>query len=411
MFYAAALLLPVLFVVVVWLFFSQADWPQHMTARALVASGASVVLSLAFGTVLLGAVGRAYVRLGDALRTVRRQNLQLRALHQAGLALNEELDLPSVLSRLVGLSRHVLDVASADLVLAEPEAPAEAGARAAAPRDATRLSVPVRFHDELLATLELARPGRPFEAEERVTAERFATRAGAAIANARLLDTVRQLGGAAERERIARELHDGTVQALYGLSLEMRAALMDAVETPAVLDPAMRGALERIGEILGGIRAYVSESAHAERDHSDLETALRGAVEPIVAGGAAAVAWRSELDAPLALPSGAVHEVAQVVREAVANAVRHGEAEHVVITTSVRGATLVLEVRDDGHGFDPRAPRSDGHGLRNMGMRMRILGGDLRVESNVGRGTRVVARLPWAAAAERTAVGARVLNA
>jgi signal transduction histidine kinase len=395
-FFTATLVLPPSFVVLVWLFFSRVDWPVRTSTRALFVTAVSVVLALGFAVILLRAIGRAYVHLEAALRKVRRQNLQLRALHQAGLALNEDLDVPAVLARIAALSRHVLDVATAEVALAdEGEGDGEADASVAADGlGATRLRVPVRFHGQLLAMLYLDRPGIPFGPEERQTAERFATRAGAALANAHLLETIRELGGAAERERIARELHDGTIQALYGLSLEMQATLLTDGPTEAELEAALRASVGRLGAIIQDLRAYVSESTHRERDHVDLGAALRQAIEPVVRGAAPALSWRVEPDARIPMPAGAAHELTQVVREAVANAVRHAEARSIDVALRLMGATLAVEVRDDGRGFDPGRSESAG-GLATMGARMRALGGELSIESGPGAGTRVIARLPW----------------
>lgn len=394
-FYTATLVLPPLFVVAVWLFFSHVDWPHAVATRALFVSAVSVVLAIAFSAFLLNATGRSYGRLRAALKTVRRQNLQLRALHHAGLVLNEELDLSSVLSRIVGLSRHVLGVASARL---EPVADGMPTARdEALPDDPADLRVPVRFHGQRLAILHLSRPGLPFAPEEAKTAERFATQAGAAIANARLLDEVRHLGGAAERERIARDLHDGTVQSLYGLSLKMHAALMSPSRTTDDLEAAMRSGLADLAQILREIRAYVSDARHAEHDHCDLETAMRAELDPLVAQLGARVEWRFQPARPVCVPVGTARELAEVVRESVRNAVRHANPTRVTITADVRAGSLLLEVRDDGRGFAADGSR-DARGLVDMARRMRRLGGELAVESRPGHGTRVVARLPWAAA-------------
>lgn len=391
-FYAGILILPPLFVIAVWLFFSNVHVPHAPATRALFVTAVSVVLSISFSTFLLGAVGRAYVRLGQASRTVRRQNLQLRALHQASLVLNEDLDLPTVLARIVSLSRHVLDVASARL---EPAADLPDDAPAA-PDDRSQLRIPMRFHGQLLATLYLSRPGRPFAPEEVKTAERFATRAGAAIANARLLEEVRRLGGADERERIARELHDGTVQALYGLSLELQAALLAPDHSREDLETALRMGVDRIAQMVRDLREYVTDSTHAVADHSDLQSVLRAELEPLIRPGGPRVEWQWRPDRPLAVPVSVARELAHVVGESVRNAMRHGDPHRITISADLRASGLTVEVRDDGRGFavDPSGA-SGGHGMRDMVRRMRGVGGTLSVDSRPGQGTRVRAHMPW----------------
>ena len=396
-FYFGTVLVPPLFVVAVWLFFSRVDWPHLAATRALFVSAVSLVLSVAFSMFLLNVVGRAYQRLRTALRTVRRQNLQLRALHRAGLVLNEDRDLESVLQRIVGLSRHVLDVASARL---ETVADGHASVGRPGPErsaDPTVLRVPVLFHAQLLAVLHLSRPGLPFADEEAKTAERFATSAGAAIANARLLEQVRRLAGAAERERIARDLHDGTVQALFGLSFEMQAALLDPGRTAEDLEAALRTAIERMGTVLRDLRDYVSESHHDEADRSDLESALRKALEPLSAAHRDQLEWRWPAVGPLYVPSGAAREVAAVVVRVVDNAFRLGGASHVTIAADVRAGSIVLEMRDDGLAHGGEAPGA-AYGFDELLGRIHDVGGELRLDMSDGQGTSVVARLPWLAA-------------
>jgi signal transduction histidine kinase len=89
----------------------------------------------------------------------------------------------------------------------------------------------------------------------------------------------------------------------------------------------------------------------------------------------------------------------QMAREALSNAARHSRASHVHVRLSVQEDTLVLDITDDGRGFDPERARSSGHlGLTNLADRATANGGEVDVDSTEGRGTRVLIRLPLAVA-------------
>lgn len=272
-FSAATLGAPPLFIVGVWLFFTRVPWHAPESDRALFVTLVSVAASLVFAAVLLRAIGSAYARLSQAAVTMHRQNLQLRALHAAGLALGKDHRLGAVLTRIEDLSRHVLNVRSARVTIEDPDGGED---RPASAPDSDEWDVPIRFRNRPLGVLRLrSRPGMEPGAEDRETAERFAAQAGAAIANAQLLEAVRQLGATAERERIGRDLHDGTLQSLYGLSLELRAALLDPDATREDLAGAIEHSLDGMAGVLSDVRAYVTQSARAARQEPDLERTLR----------------------------------------------------------------------------------------------------------------------------------------
>jgi signal transduction histidine kinase len=83
----------------------------------------------------------------------------------------------------------------------------------------------------------------------------------------------------------------------------------------------------------------------------------------------------------------------------VSNTLRHSGAKHVRIALRVDGDVVIASVEDDGHGFEPEAPRAAGHlGLVNLHDRAAAAGGSLEIHSEVGSGTRIIARLPLTAA-------------
>jgi two-component system nitrate/nitrite sensor histidine kinase NarQ len=102
-------------------------------------------------------------------------------------------------------------------------------------------------------------------------------------------------------------------------------------------------------------------------------------------------------EASTGVPSERRAELVQVLREAIANAVRHGRATSLTITGRIEGGKLVLAVTDDGVGFDVSGGAKEGHhGLRNMANRARMLDGHLKIDSAPGQGTTITIVAPLA---------------
>jgi signal transduction histidine kinase len=129
-------------------------------------------------------------------------------------------------------------------------------------------------------------------------------------------------------------------------------------------------------------------------DEKNLGEAVRRTVQRLV-GGATLRIW---IDAPRdRLSDNAVHALVNVVRELATNAVRHGGASTVSIRVSLDGDTLAGSVEDDGCGFDPKSRPgvAEGHfGLQGVEERLDELGGELSIESRLGKGTKVSFRIP-----------------
>jgi signal transduction histidine kinase len=238
----------------------------------------------------------------------------------------------------------------------------------------------------------------PSLAEEPELLDAVSAAAGIALENERLhaelrarLDELRGSrqrvieAGQEERQRLERDLHDGAQQRLVALSLQLK------LLGRAVDDPAARRQLE-------DAQQEVSRSLDELRDlargiHPAVLTAhgLSVALEQVVAHAPFPVAVDVSLDARLAEPV----EVAAyfVVTESLANAAKHARATRAAVAIRRAGSTLIVEVSDDGVGG---ANTDGGSGIRGLADRVEALGGRLRVWSEPGHGTRVLAELPCA---------------
>jgi signal transduction histidine kinase len=181
-----------------------------------------------------------------------------------------------------------------------------------------------------------------------------------------------------DRRRIARELHDGVVQELAFMRLE--AISLDGPAAERLAAAADRA----LDESRGAVQALTS--VHTDR----LDEALHGAVAEMA--GRYGFTYDMAAEPLPTLSAQERHAVLRIAREAVGNATRNGDAAAVRIALRAELGARVLEVADDGRGFDPAAVRG-GFGLRSMRERAAALGGVCTVESAPGRGTTV--RVVW----------------
>ena len=188
---------------------------------------------------------------------------------------------------------------------------------------------------------------------------------------------------AAERRRIARDLHDGVVQDLAGTSFRLAAAAQQAPrQEDAVALAEMSGSI-RAG--LRSLRSLLVEIYPADLDSSGLEAALTDLLASAQGNG---VSTSVEVDDVSDAPRDVVGIVWRVAQEAVRNALRHGAPDRVEVRVRRTDTSLGLEVSDDGRGFDPGSDPGRSHlGLRGLRDLVHEAGGELLVTSTPGSGT------------------------
>jgi signal transduction histidine kinase len=247
------------------------------------------------------------------------------------------------------------------------------------------LRVPVRGHDEV-SRLE----------------ENFNRMAGQLQAS---LDATRQLGEAnarhEERTRIARELHDSISQELFSLSV-LAGGLRRALPAGSAVLPQVEIMERTAGDSMREMRSLLLALRPAALAADDLPGALAGVCRSY--GERLGIPVNAELDLaglePGTVPPAVEHAILRVTQEAVANAARHADAARITVRLQADGEHAVLEVADDGRGFDVTAqPRDgaldgDGFGLHTMRDRVIELGGFLAIDSAPGRGTMIRASFP-----------------
>jgi signal transduction histidine kinase len=242
------------------------------------------------------------------------------------------------------------------------------------------------------------------EVDERVR-ERLAE-ADRAHAERRSLAAAILLAQEQERRRVAEDLHDGPVQELVGLGLTLDALSAELrADAPAAAAGVARAAASARDSVKA-LRRAIFDLHPMALEELGFAAATRALVQRLEWRGA-----RVSLDLAAADRLAETHRTVafRIVQEAIANVARHAEPTRVAITARGEGERVVIEVADDGRGFDPSRARpriQGGHlGLAAMSERAALAGGELRITSVPGRGTTIRLDLPAAPGGRQGAEG------
>jgi len=197
-----------------------------------------------------------------------------------------------------------------------------------------------------------------------------------------------------ERHRLSRELHDGVGQQLAVLSAELTALREALAGSPM---------LERVRRLVTDVEQLGAELHRVSQDLSPISlerVGLAASIRRICAELSDAYPIRIHLELGQLSPQ-INHDAAlclyRIAQEALRNVVKHSHAAATIVRLEARPDEIVLDVIDDGHGFDPAAANElDGLGLVSMRERARLVGGNVTLVTNPGQGTRVQACIPFA---------------
>jgi signal transduction histidine kinase len=255
------------------------------------------------------------------------------------------------------------------------------------------LFVPLAARGEPFGTLLLARRrgAAPFDDAEVALAEVFAGQAAVVLEQARLQGEVHRLRTLEERERIAQELHDGTIQSLFtvGLGLQGTASLAGASEVAR----RIQAAVEELDRVIRDLRNYIFGLEPGMLADRHLGQALEEMVEEFQHRTGVVAIAEIEPDAAAAVGRHAA-EIVQLAREALSNVSRHAQAATCRVSLNLQDGAALLEIDDDGRGFDPAAAGGAGRGLGNLRARAARLGGRAEIVGVPGEGTTVRVAIP-----------------
>ncbi len=326
----------------------------------------------------------AFRRIDSLTLALRSQNADLAArsarasaLHQVSLAITALGDLDEILDAIVAHARDLLGADVALLVLAEGSRPPTLRAWHGPPgvvivpasgspptgdpfafvrpgSAASRLASPLQRGSTTIGTLAVASAsGRAFSVDDVETLSSLAIQAAIAIENARLQESLREIAVVAERQRIAREMHDGLAQVLGYVNTKSQAAA-ELLVAGRVSDAQAQ--LDELAAAARSVYVDVRETILALRTPIPAGLGLVAAVEDLGRrfGEASKIAVSVEAPDPVAvdvLGLEAEAQVFRIVREALTNVRKHAAAGRVHIAFRTTGAGLVVTVTDDGRGM------------------------------------------------------------
>jgi signal transduction histidine kinase len=257
------------------------------------------------------------------------------------------------------------------------------------------LGVPVTVKGEPVGRLYLTdkQGAREFSPDDQALVETFALHAGIAIENARLHEQVQRLAVVGERERISRDLHDGIIQSIYGVTLALDDVPELIDEAPPEARRRVDAAIDQLHAVIRDIRTFIFGLRPVLLDGGTLLDGLQALADELRRNTVTMIEVAGS--EPAGLPLEVVAELLSIAREALANVARHAAAGHAWVRVDEADGVVELEVGDDGAGFD--ANRQIGpahHGLANMRKRATGIGAGLEVVSDPGSGTRIIVRIP-----------------
>jgi signal transduction histidine kinase len=222
---------------------------------------------------------------------------------------------------------------------------------------------------------------------------------GPAVYNVYLLRRLRQRAGAVERARVARELHDGAVQSLIAMEMQV-----DVVRRQAETQSSpVAGELARIQHLLREevlkLRELMQQMKSLEVDSSNFVRFLVDTVERFQRETGIGARFVSEVEHPH-MPPRVCRELARIVQEGLVNVRKHSKATESLVRFSENPTHWILTLEDNGKGFPftgtlkPAESQELGKGPTVIMERVRLIDGELTIESNLGRGARLEVRVP-----------------
>jgi signal transduction histidine kinase len=253
----------------------------------------------------------------------------------------------------------------------------------------TALLVPMVYRGDpvgILAAFDRGQQGDVFTEEDEQMLRTFAASAATAVTLAQSVQADRLRGSLAaaesERRRWARELHDETLQSLGGLRVLLASALRHG--DPARNQQAMAEAVEHIEREIENLRAIITELRPASLDELGLRAAIEALLDRHREQRGFLIESQLKLPEPVAGEARLDPEIEnaayRLLQEALTNVAKHANAERVRVAVVQSGGELLIEVQDDGVGFDTEGA-SAGFGLVGMRERVSLAGGTLSIDS------------------------------
>jgi signal transduction histidine kinase len=399
-------------------------------AALVVSTGIAIAGVSLFSSQVFAALEPLRLRLLRQNQELRASGERLKGVHEAGLKITSDLSLNVVLHDVVDASRRVAGARYGALAVLDDEGqivdfvasgitdeqrgrmghiprgkglighvlntgqpyrtgdiaadPNSVGFPAGHPAMRSFLGVPLLYKGRVVGNLYLTdKEDGAFSEEDERAIQAFATQAAIAIQNARLYEQVQDVAVLQERERIGMDLHDGTIQQLYGLGLKLEDCIGRLQSEPEEVRDDLDKAIERIN--LRPLRLQ----------GSDLLTALGELVMETRVNTLMTVDLEvnDEHIADSLTEEQASHLFA-IAHEALVNVRKHAQARSVTVSLQREDGVLEMQIADDGRGLPAAAAHATGFGMTNMAERAESLGGRFVLDSEPGQGTTVTVEVP-----------------
>jgi len=259
------------------------------------------------------------------------------------------------------------------------------------------LGVPIRAANKQLGQIYLTEKidAPEFTADDEKIIQMLAGYAAAAIQNARLHENTHRLAVLEERERIGMDLHDGIIQAIYGVGLSLESALHSLDDDPADAKTRVKHSIESLNQAIRDLRGYILDLRPRQMGNEGLMSGLKRLITEFRANTLANVQLTANENELKELPQAYSMVLFHISQEALANIAKHAKAKQVDISLWSTDERVLMEIHDNGKGFEmEKMNASIGHGLANMQTRVRSVGGDVDISSVVGEGTTVLTWVP-----------------
>lgn len=218
---------------------------------------------------------------------------------------------------------------------------------------------------------------------------------GTAIENVRLNLQGRRLAVLEERERIGMDLHDGIIQSIYAVGLTLEHARLLVKEDPQGMLQRIEQAISDLNSTIRDIRAYILDLRPRQLRNENLMQGIRRLIQEFRANTLLTVNLQGSDEEMAVLGEAQAVALFHICQEALANIAKHARARTVNITLWLSAERALMEISDDGRGFDiEKMQMTIGHGLSNMHTRARNAGGDVEITSEPGNGTTILAWVP-----------------